>query len=154
MLVRFQPPLFIMAKRKGRPSKLTDGVQKTIVEGVEIGMPYKWAALRADIAIRTFENWMNRGEELIKQIEVKKETVELPEEDYRYLRFVRAVEKANADCMAGHLINVENHSAQDPTQSHWILERRFREDFTPRHDSNINLSGGIKVIDREDYDAV
>lgn len=119
-------------KRVGRPSKLTKTVKDRIIEGVELGMPLERAANMAGVSGRTLANWRERGEKVAKTIEeAGPEGVEVDPEDYKYFQFFLAYEKANAEAMAGHLINLENHARTDPKISMWILERRFSADFRP-----------------------
>jgi phage FluMu gp28-like protein len=92
---------------------LTPKVLELIIEGVELAMPYEAAARRAGINEKTFYNWKNRGEEIRDLIEsAGPEGVELEEEEYRYFQFIQALDEANAQAMAAHLINLENHSAE------------------------------------------
>lgn len=45
----------------GRPTVFTREIAAIICQEISGGMPRKYAAARAGIAVRTFENWMERG---------------------------------------------------------------------------------------------
>lgn len=140
-----------MANRKGRPSKLTKAVRETIVEGIELGMTHKHAAQRARVGYSTMRLWLTLGEAVRERIDnAGEEGVEITLADKRYLDFLAAVEEANAEAMAYHLINLEKHSTNDPKVSMWILERRFPETFGPpmqKHQSDVTMTQKVRIID-------
>jgi hypothetical protein len=121
-----------MAKRRGKPTKLTPKTVEAICEGIEMGMDYKHAAMRARVSYSSFNSWMQQGRAVREAIEEAGEKgVEVSTADKRYLNFLEAVEEANAEAMAYHLDNLESHSRAQPQVSQWLLERRFPETFGP-----------------------
>jgi hypothetical protein len=118
-----------MAKR-GRPQKLTPKLRDTLCEGLELGMGYAQASLRAGITERTRLNWVNAGKEVYELVEESApEGVELTKEQNDYLQFFLAHEAAIAESQYYHLSLLENHAQTNPQVSQWILKHRFPDVF-------------------------
>ncbi len=104
-------------KPAGRPSKLTDEVQKVIVEAVERGNFYSAAAERAGIDYSTFKRWMEKGQQDGAEFD-------------RYRAFRAAILVANAECQDVQLSRINTAARTGTWQAAaWILERRFPEEW-------------------------
>ena len=95
----------------GRPTKLTEDTQQTIIGAIQLGMYQEQAALLAGINVGTFYRWMQQG---------------AVDSDGIYFQFREAVEKARAEAEARKLRAI--HIAADTgtwQAAAWWLERSF-----------------------------
>lgn len=104
-------------RKTGRPSKLTDDVQKVIVEAIARGNFYSAASERAGIDYSSFKRWMEKGERQEPEFE-------------RYRAFRAAILVANAECQDAQLTRINRAAGLGTWQAAaWILERRFPEEW-------------------------
>ena len=97
----------------GRPTKLTDESQQTIVGAIQLGMYQEQAARLAGIDPGTYYRWMENGTKQGKQYA-------------KYREFRETVEKARAEAEARKLRSI--HIAADSgtwQAAAWWLERSF-----------------------------
>ena len=95
----------------GRPTKLTEDTQQTIIGAIQLGMYQEQAALLAGISTSTFYIWMQQGRQ---------------PDNPPYTEFMDAVEKARAEAEARKLRAI--HIAADTgtwQAAAWWLERSF-----------------------------
>jgi hypothetical protein len=115
------------ARKTGRPSQYTPENVKKILENVELGVPYKYAALSAGICVETFREWQNR-----------------------YPEFAAQVEQARAKCIVAHMSHMKSVASRDGlwTPSTWVLEHCFDEFVKPETRVQIaNITGVAKSED-------
>lgn len=100
-----------MAKA-GRPTKLTPGLQATLVEFIDAGNYRCVAAQAVGVGERTLRDWMKRGED---------------EPDSIYADFRREVLEAEAAAERRMVAIVVMAAAEDPKHAQWYLERKFHQ---------------------------
>lgn len=101
----------------GRPTIIDAKVRKIIMECVEIGMPYKYAAHAARISERVLYDWLEKGKQDIDAGVVSE-----------YSEFVHDIEQGLASRVKKHMVRI-NDGVQVWHSSAWMLERRWRKDF-------------------------
>lgn len=102
-----------------RPTKLTDAMQKAILEGIRLGLTYERSAEFSGITGRTFYNWKARGEKA---------------KSGRYFQFVHALKKAEIEGET-ECLRLIKAAAQEPRHwqaSAWLLERRYPDRYGKR----------------------
>jgi hypothetical protein len=125
--------------KAGRPTHLNDEVQRIICEALANGNFRSVAAASAGVPLRTFHEWMKKGEE---------------ETDERCIQFRRAVIQAekNAEIRAVQMIMAK--AAEDPKHAQWWLAHRFPERWAERYRGRIEHTGKnggpIQVTDARD----
>jgi hypothetical protein len=120
-----------------RRSKLIPEVQNAICEAIRHGSTYWAAAESSGIAYSTFNNWMQDPRP-------------------KYVKFLEAVKRANADALLDLVARINAASKVDWRAAAWILERRFKNDFGAAVD--VTTQGeALKVIieykDKDESDA-
>ena len=93
--------------RPGQPTILTSEVQAAICASLRVGASKEAAAGAAGIAEKTLYNWINWGEK----------------GDERYVAFLQAVRKAEAEVEQGCLQRIFSDSAWQSAA--WVLERKW-----------------------------
>jgi hypothetical protein len=114
-------------RKKGRPSQYTPENVKKVLENVELGIPYRYAALSVGISDETFRAWQ-----------------------HRYPEFAAQVEQARAKCIVAHMSHIKSVAARDGlwTPSTWVLEHCFDEFVKPETRVQIaNIAGMAKSDD-------
>lgn len=111
----------------GRPSKLSEEVKETLVEGIEAGLPYKLACEAAGIGYSTFRDWMKNAEKIAagegKGIRNQAEL----------LKFSEDVKRAEAEGAKTLMALIWSAASEGTWQAAaWILERRHKQDFSLR----------------------
>jgi len=99
----------------GRASKLTDEVQTRIVEGIELGATYALAAAYGGISYKTFNEWMNLGEEA-------------PAGKYRAFRDAIKLAEGKGALKWLRLIDAAANDGAWQAAA-WKLERRYPQDY-------------------------
>ena len=110
-----------MAAPKG-PSKYRPEVVEKILDRVRAGVPRKYAWAAAGISHETFYNWIEK-----------------------YVDFVEALTKAEADAVARNAALVERHALKDWKAASWWLERRAPEEFGRQE--KIEVTMPILILD-------
>lgn len=99
----------------GRPTKLTDEVQRAICRGIRMGNYIETAALLAGVSKQTFYTWVKKGH-------AEREAGR----NGKYARFLDAVEKAQAEAEALDLAIITKAAREGQWQAAaWRLERKF-----------------------------
>jgi len=113
-------------KKTGRKTKLTKSVREQICKYIELGVPYKYAAIAVGITERTLYYWLSKGEEKNKGI---------------YFQFFQDVKKAEAKNISRDLAIIEK-AAQDGSwqAAAWKLERRHPDEFGKKLDARLEHS--------------
>lgn len=101
----------------GRKTLIDPEKRATIMECVEIGMPYKYAAHAARVSERVLYDWLERGRE---DFDAGLTT--------EFSEFLHDIEQGLAGRLKKHMIRI-NEGAQVWHSSAWMLERRWRKDF-------------------------
>lgn len=115
----------------GRKTKLTKEIQEKICKYIEIGVPFKYAALACGISERTLYNWLERGEK---------------EGKGKYFQFLQAVKEAEARSVVRDIAILEKAAQEGKWQAvAWRLERRHPEDFGRRDELRLEHSGKIDI---------
>lgn len=99
---------------RGRPTKLTETLQKAICKELELSVPEKYAAEMNGLHEDTFHLWMRQGAEEIEP----------------YASFYQAVTRARAKAV-GKLTRKALGGGKGSSLSVWFLERRFRKEYAP-----------------------
>jgi hypothetical protein len=124
----------------GRPSRLTPDVHDRIVQLVRAGNYLKTAAGASGISEQVCQLWMARGRELAATRQAKAESLaaeqglgpdddmpevslELTENEIRYLNFYEEVTRARAEAQARHVAIIALAGEQDWRASAHYLER-------------------------------
>lgn len=130
-----------MAKRTGRPTKLTPKIQELICTAIEYGAPLATAAKYGGVHDDTVWNWRRAGEAIQARLDAG-ETIELTDDEAKYLDFFTAVEASNAKAMLFHLQNLTDLAHINPQNSMWMLERRWPDDFgRPQQKLDVTTNG-------------
>ena len=87
-----------MARGRGRPSKLTEQVEESIVMSIRLGLAYDQACLAAGVAISTFYKWREKGNAA---------------RSGKYRQFVDACKEAEAEGERTRLQRLEDRSVND-----------------------------------------
>lgn len=115
------------------PSKLTDEIQRFIVEQVENGVPQEAAALTAGINPGTLYRWKTRGDPDRDGYNQKT--------DRRYREFREAVEAARGRAESSYALLVRRAAQGGDTRAAmWWLDRAHPERWAQR--KALELSGG------------
>jgi hypothetical protein len=99
-----------MTNPAGRPTKLTDEVQETIVSNLSSCAHRSIAAGCAGIGTRTLVTWMRNGKERPKS---------------RFGKFRRAILEAEKRAEMRLAALIVRAAANDPKQAQWMLSHRF-----------------------------
>lgn len=103
----------------GRRPKLTDEIQRIIVETIQVGATFEAAAGRAGVGVQTIHEWRRRG---------KGEDKDRPSTP-RLAAFAAAVEKAMADAETGCVSTIRKASRTQWQAAAWLLERRHPDRY-------------------------
>lgn len=100
--------------RPGRTTKLTPEVLKTICDGIEEGLPQKYAAARAGVGESTFYHWLKLGREA---------------KSGKYREFLESIKLAEAECIRVNTMFIQVAAKDSWQAAAWLLERRFPKDY-------------------------
>lgn len=103
----------------GRRLRLTDEIERIIVETLQVGATFEAAAGRAGVAVQTIHEWRRRG---------RGEDADRPSTP-RLAAFAAAVEKAMADAETGCVSTIRKASRTQWQAAAWLLERRHPERY-------------------------
>lgn len=121
--------------KESKKSKLTEAACAAIIRGVETGLTRTLCAKSAGIARETFYLWVNSGK---KDISEGKNT--------KRAQLVLGIRKAEAD-KAEKLLNIIEQAAMSDvkhwTAAAWLLERRYKEEYSKREEINQHHSGSV-----------
>jgi hypothetical protein len=127
---------------KGRPSKLTPEVTKTLIDAIGLGASYKDASEAAGISYSLFAEWMQKGREQKKG---------------EFVDFMEAVRAEEAAAALRHLAVINNAAAKGEWKAslEWLRARRKTEwgnavDIT----SDNKALKGYVIISPDDWDKV
>lgn len=116
----------------GRPTKLTQEVQKRIVTAIKQGATYELAAQYGGIAYNTFNEWMKQGQ---------------ADSEGAFLEFYEAIKKAEGDAVIGWLRKIEAAAKDGNWQAAaWKLERRYPKDYGKQVHEYTGADGNELVI--------
>lgn len=135
-----------MARRRGRPSKLTPEVSTRFFQALRAGNYYKACCSYAGISEQTFRNWMIRGTaELERVAESSRRSVRVREQPYA--EFVRDVEVAEAEAEVRMVAQWQTHMPTTWQACRDFLARRFPERWAQQKlavDVNARVSGQVQ----------
>lgn len=103
-----------MARKPGRPSKLTTTVKRRILKALRIGSSQARAAAYGGIDESQFYMWMKKGEAA---------------KSGEYHDFYKEVKKAKEEAYQDHVANIKLASSNHWQASAWWLERRHPKEF-------------------------
>lgn len=123
-----------MSNRIGRPSALTEGVQRRIESAIRTGAYPETAARAAGVSERSFYRWMERGEaEQVRRDSYDAEHPTLTEEEKEkraieqpFVHFWQSIQKALAEAEI-LVVGKVYQGGKDWQSKAWIAERRWRE---------------------------
>lgn len=123
----------------GRPSKLTEELQKEICTYIEQGNTYDRACRLAGISDSIFYDWKAKGEK---------------DKSGKYSEFSEAVKKAG-DVFKAWNIAIIMKAAQDSTwqAAAWLLERKYPEEFGRRDRVAISMDSQLAKY-AEGFDSI
>jgi len=118
---------------RGRPTKLTQDVERAICANLALSIPDKYAAEEAGIDDITFQLWIRRGREGRPP----------------YAAFYKAVTRARASAVKSLTIRALG-GGKGSSASMWTLERRYRNDYGPSQKVELSENpdspmGGIRA---------
>lgn len=138
----------------GRPTKCTPEVIEAVCENVRLGLPRKWAAIRAGISESVYYHWKAEGQKGLEP----------------YASFLESLTRAEADDMAALVTDVRcattgqmpGNAQPDWRAQSWLLERRFRGDFgkttavelSGPDRGPVNLSSTVQQLTTEQVEAI
>lgn len=108
----------------GRKGKYNDKIVKEICDKIEGGWTYKGAAVTSGITNETFWQWMDKKPDFSDSVSRASE---------KYQRF---------------LLDKIEYAAQEPRNwgaAAWILERRFKRQYSPRQEVTGESGEGVKL---------
>lgn len=114
----------------GRPTKLSDKVQRDLLDALGAGAYLDTAAHFAGIHPATFHRWLKTGANLAMDLENDKPIP--PERMIReegYLQFREAVKAALSRFELGNLATIQSASKKQWQAAAWLLERRFTDRY-------------------------
>ena len=103
-----------MARRRGRPPKLTEELQAQICECLKAGAHRRFAAAKVGIDENTLSRWYHRG---------------AGEDSGPHREFFLAVNAAEAEFAATGVETLKAAGAKNPGHIKWLLSRRFPAEF-------------------------
>lgn len=112
----------------GRKTLLTPELQQAICDNITAGLNQEDAAEYAGVPLRTFYNWLQRGEREEKRLAQSPGAKPQPREAI-FLQFWQAVKKARLDFKRTQIRNVKQAALQHWQASAWLLERRWPKEF-------------------------
>lgn len=103
-------------KKVGRPSKLGDA-ESRLLDLISLGVPYVHACNAVGITHRTFNNWMNTGEQ---------------QDRGQYRDFYLKIKEAEAKGIAKHVKNIHLACEHDPKFSLQWLKCKYPQHFSEK----------------------
>lgn len=120
----------------GRPSKFTEQAQVIIIDALKAGNFRQTAAKAAGVSMRSFMDWMAKGERLRKS---------------KFGKFRMMVLEAETQAEMNAVQLILSKAGEDPKHAQWWLSRRYHEkwgDKTKARLEHTGKNGGpIEVID-------
>lgn len=116
---------------KGRPLKLTEDLQRKIVEAIRAGNYIETAAAYAGVNKSTIYDWLKRGAR---------------GDGAEFVSFSNAVEKALAEAEMRDVLIIGNAAKENWQAAAWRLERKFPERWGRKDRMNIQADVNAKVV--------
>ena len=130
----------------GRPSKLTEDLEKLILEEIRAGSFHKIACQRAGISDTTFRNWMNRGKKELERV-AQSPRRRIRRKERIYTDFFQNVLKAEA-FSESELVKLWRRAApEDWRAAAEFLARRYPERWSPTRKVQLTVDWREKVKD-------
>ena len=131
------------------PSKLTTRTHKTIIDAIAYGATYTTAAKAAQISYASLNLWRNRGQAERERLAADPSAKPLKSEA-PYLKFFNAIEQAEAELAqsAMDVIYETGITNKDANWARWILERRFPDEYAPKHDVTVKGDPNAPLVIR------
>jgi transposase len=107
-----------------RPTKLTPDIQVKIVDALKLGNYIETASALAGISKNTVYDWLKRGAREKERVE-NNSNAKYRKEEFPFVKFSDAVQKAMAEAEMRDLLVIANASKNDWKASAWRLERRY-----------------------------
>jgi len=123
----------------GRPSKLTEEVQKRIENAIAGGNYYEAACKSAGIDYQTFRNWMKEGEAISNGSQKKTRS------NKKYFEFFEVVQAAEARAEIRVVSQWQRQIPNNWQAARDFLARRFPDRWKPRDEQEI-VGDGAQVI--------
>jgi hypothetical protein len=122
----------------GRPTKLTEGLARTICKLIRQGNWKKTVAAYCGITAATMLEWVRRGKEVIKDQEKGKDCTA---EEQLFARFAADYERALAVSEVRALGALRNFGKTTWQTLAWFLERRFPQRWAKREFQDVTSKG-------------
>jgi hypothetical protein len=117
-------------RSSGRPTKISDAIQRKMVELLRAGNYYETAAASCGVRAVTERNWRYVGKNAEDAMAAGKDVTA---HERRCARYLAAVEKARAEAEATALSSIALAGAEGQWQANaWRLERMYPEKYGKR----------------------
>jgi hypothetical protein len=120
-----------MARRRGRPSKLTPEVRDRFLNAIRAGNYYSACAGYAGIDEQTFRNWRKRGEDELKRLEESRRR-RMRERERPYVEFVLELRAAEAEAEVRMVTQWQAQMPTDWRAARAFLATRYPERWAPK----------------------
>lgn len=135
---------FKRVRPNGRPFKLTPEVIDKIASYVRTGSYIETAAIAAGVSKAVFYMWLKAANDVadrVKRSLAEGVTLALSPKEQILLRFLDAVEKAQAEAELADVVTIRQASAANWQAAAWRLERKFPDKWGRRDTVKTEISG-------------
>ncbi|MBW2636985.1 MAG: hypothetical protein JRC86_05605 [Deltaproteobacteria bacterium] len=135
-----------MSNKRGRPTKLTQAVQKKIVDAIRMGNYIETAAAYAGVNKVTLYDWLRRGQREKDRV-AKNPRAKIRVKERPFVEFSNAVEKALAEAEMRDVAIIGEAAEKQWQAAAWRLERKFpaRWGRRDRLQAEIEHSGKMEI---------
>lgn len=134
---------------RGRPTKLTPGVQQEICAAIAAGNYIEPSAMRAGIDKTTLYNWLRKAGKEVERVakgEAKGRNVRVAAKMQPYVDFLHAVKKAEAEAEARDVAIISKAALTQWQAAAWRLERKHYRRWGRRQ--NLEIDTTKKKVDK------
>ena len=129
----------------GRPTKLSDELLERIVKLLRAGNYVETACSAVGVNKTSYYSWLKRGNNELQRLK-DNPNARVRKDEEPYVRFLNAVEEAQAQSEVRDLHRLDKHAEENPNVLMWRLERRFPERWGRRKiEADVHHSGNVKV---------
>lgn len=131
---------------RGRPTLLNEEMHAKLIGLIRAGNYRETAAAACGITINTLRNWEKRG--AVARRKAEKKGHKTPKKEKRYIDFLQAMEKAEAEAEAFGVALITKAAQKNWQAMAWRLERMHHEKFGRRMAAELSGPEGkpIQVV--------